>query len=201
MRTSTVFAATIALLSALALVPPTAAQDAKKQESKKDAKAKNDKRAAIRKESQATLGKLYKAQPNAKAALQKAAGYAVFDNFGMNLFVISTASGKGMVVDKSTNKPIYMKMISGGVGLGLGAKDFRVVFAFENKKGLTNFISSGWDADAHAEASAKSGKKGGAYEGALSVAPGVWVYQLTENGLALQATLQGTKYYKDDDLN
>jgi hypothetical protein len=39
------------------------------------------------------------------------------------------------------------------------------------------------------------------YEGAISVAPGVWVYQLTETGLALQATLQGTKYYKNDDLN
>ncbi len=26
-------------------------------------------------------------------------------------------------------------------------------------------------------------------------------YQITKNGLALQLTLQGTKYYKDDDLN
>jgi len=33
------------------------------------------------------------------------------------------------------------------------------------------------------------------------VSPGVWVYQLTEKGLALEATLQGTKYSKDDDLN
>jgi len=29
----------------------------------------------------------------------------------------------------------------------------------------------------------------------------VWVYQITKKGLALQVTLQGTKYYKDDDLN
>ena len=48
---------------------------------------------------------------------------------------------------------------------------------------------------------AKAGKSGGAYSGATSVAPGVWVYQITKNGLALQLTLQGTKYYKDDDLN
>ena len=33
------------------------------------------------------------------------------------------------------------------------------------------------------------------------VEPGVWVYQITKKGLALQLTLQGTKYYKDDDLN
>ena len=31
--------------------------------------------------------------------------------------------------------------------------------------------------------------------------PGVEVYQLTKNGVALQVTLQGTKYWKDRDLN
>jgi hypothetical protein len=33
------------------------------------------------------------------------------------------------------------------------------------------------------------------------VIPGVEIYQITKNGLALQATLQGTKYWKDRDLN
>jgi hypothetical protein len=46
-----------------------------------------------------------------------------------------------------------------------------------------------------ADAAAKAGDKGGAYSGAVEVAPGVWVYQITKNGLALQLTLQGTKYY------
>jgi lipid-binding SYLF domain-containing protein len=156
----------------------------KKRGERQDREARSN-----RKESQTTLAKLYKAQPGAKAALQKAVGYAAFDNFGMNLFVISTASGKGMVVDKASKKETFMKMVSGGVGLGLGAKDFRVVLVFESKKALNDFINSGWDGDAHAEAAAKSGQKGAAYEGAISVAPGVWVYQLTETGLALQATL------------
>ena len=40
-----------------------------------------------------------------------------------------------------------------------------------------------------------------AYSGATTIAPGVWVYQITKNGLAAQATLQGTKYSKDDELN
>ena len=51
------------------------------------------------------------------------------------------------------------------------------------------------------DAAAKAGKSGAAYSGAAEVAPGVWVYQITKNGVALQVTLQGTKYYKDDDLN
>ena len=31
--------------------------------------------------------------------------------------------------------------------------------------------------------------------------PGTSLYQLTENGLAAQVTLQGTKFWKDEDLN
>jgi GGDEF domain-containing protein len=35
----------------------------------------------------------------------------------------------------------------------------------------------------------------------MAVSPGVWLYQLTETGLALELTAKGTKYYKDDALN
>jgi hypothetical protein len=38
-------------------------------------------------------------------------------------------------------------------------------------------------------------------QGALSVSPGVWMYQLTDKGLALEATAKGTKYWKNSDLN
>jgi hypothetical protein len=29
----------------------------------------------------------------------------------------------------------------------------------------------------------------------------ITIYQMTESGLALQATVNGTKYWKDDELN
>ena len=51
------------------------------------------------------------------------------------------------------------------------------------------------------DAAAKTSKSGGAYSGAASVAPGAWVYQITKTGLALQLSMQGTKYYKGNDLN
>jgi hypothetical protein len=35
----------------------------------------------------------------------------------------------------------------------------------------------------------------------IDVGPGIKLYQLTESGLALQATVQGTKYWKNDELN
>lgn len=161
---------------------------------------KDEKKAQIRKSCDETLQELYKLQPSARGAIQSVAGHAVFKNFGTNVLVVSTASGAGIAVNKAGNET-FMKMISAGAGLGIGVKDFRVVFVFDNAKAFDQFLNSGWAGSAQADAAAKAGKKGGAYSGAVEVEPGVWVYQMTKNGLALQATLQGTKYYKDDDLN
>ncbi|MDO8465619.1 MAG: YSC84-related protein [Gallionella sp.] len=148
-----------------------------------------------------TLNKLYKVHPSAKGEIQKAVGYAVFSNVGINLILLSAAGGSGMAHHNETGKDTYMKMISGGFGFGLGVKDFRGIFVFSTENALNQFVDSGWAAEAQVDAAAKSGDKGGAVAGAIAVAPGVYLYQLTETGLALQATIQGTKYYKDDDLN
>ena len=158
-------------------------------------------REKIRKMAATTLTDLYKLQPSAQAAVQKSAGYAVFNNMGTNLLLLSTARGAGVAVNSKTKKDTFMKMISAGAGLGVGVKDYRVIFIFETEKALSQFMDSGWAGEAQADAAAKAGASGGAFSGATQVAPGVWVYQITKNGLALQLTLQGTKYSKNDDLN
>jgi len=161
----------------------------------------DQKREKTRKMADQTLQDLYKLQPTAQGAIQKSAGYAVFNNMGTNVLLLSTARGAGVAIDSRTKQETFMKMVSLGGGLGLGVKDYRVIFMFENNKALAHFLDSGWSGSAQADAAAKAGKTGGAYSGATQIEPGVWVYQITKNGLALQATLQGTKYYKDDDLN
>ena len=161
----------------------------------------DEKRDKTRKMAAETLKDLYKIQPKAQEEIQKSAGYAVFNNMGTNLFLLSTARGSGIALNSKTKQETFMKMISAGAGLGLGVKDYRVIFVFETDKAFKEFLDSGWSGSAQADAAAKAGDKGAAESGALEVAPDVWVYQITKNGLALQATLQGTKYYKDDDLN
>lgn len=158
-------------------------------------------RAEIQKMRATTLERLYKVHPAARADVQKAAGYAVFSNVGINLILLSAAGGSGVAHDNRSGKDTYMKMVSGGFGIGLGVKDFRGVFVFSTTEKLNQFTNSGWEASAQADAAAKAGDKGGAAAGAITVAPGVNLYQLTENGLALQATIQGTKYFKNDELN
>ncbi|HTT23767.1 MAG TPA: YSC84-related protein [Candidatus Sulfotelmatobacter sp.] len=159
------------------------------------------KREKARKMADQTLKELYKLQPTAQAAIQKAAGYAVFNNMGTNLLLLSTARGAGIAVHAQDKQETFMKMISAGAGLGVGVKDYRVIFVFENEEAFNRFLDSGWSGSAQTDAAAKAGQSGAAYSGAVEVSPGVWVYQITKNGIALQLTLQGTKYYKDDDLN
>jgi lipid-binding SYLF domain-containing protein len=161
----------------------------------------DQKRDKTRKMATQTLQDLYKLEPTAQAAIQKSAGYAVFNNMGTNLLLLSTARGAGVAVNSKTKQETFMKMVSAGAGLGVGVKDYRVIFVFADDKALAQFLDSGWSGSAQTDAAAKAGDKGAAYSGAVEVAPGVWVYQITKNGVALQLTLQGTKYYKDDDLN
>jgi lipid-binding SYLF domain-containing protein len=155
----------------------------------------------VQKMAKETLNQLYKTQPKAKQAVGKAAGYAVFSNFGLKIFLAGSGQGKGMAVNNRTKAATYMKMLEVQAGLGFGVKKFKLVWVFENQRDLNDFINSGWELGGQAGASAKTGETGMALEGAMSVSPGVWLYQLTDDGLALELTAKGTKYYKDDELN
>ncbi len=55
---------------------------------------KAEKQAEVRKTVNETLNRLYKLQPTSKGTVQKAAGYAVFSNFGMKIFVAGSGTGK-----------------------------------------------------------------------------------------------------------
>lgn len=166
-----------------------------------DSKSVAQQRADILKTSTETMSRLYKLQPHARELVEKSAGYATFSNFGMKIFIAGGGSGSGAVFRKGNAKPVYMKMVEVQAGLGVGIKSFSVIFVFETEAAMQSFINSGWEFGAQATAAAKYENNGGAYEGAANVANGVWMYQLTDNGLAAEITAKGTKYYQDSDLN
>jgi lipid-binding SYLF domain-containing protein len=155
----------------------------------------------IRKMAQDTLQALYKADPNAKSAVEKAAGYAVFSNLGVKILVAGSGNGRGIAVNHKTKREIFMKMLEVQAGLGMGVKKFRVIFVFDNQKVFNDFVNSGWQFGGQATVAAKNGDEGGAMAGAVSVSPGIWMYQLTDKGLAAEITAKSTKYYKDTSLN
>ena len=178
-----------ALVCALALT--VFGQDTKKEKQQQD----------IRDSAHKTLQQLYKAEPHAKTAVKHSAGYAVFNNLGVKILVAGSGNGKGIAVDNKTKKETFMKMIELQAGLGMGVKKFSVVFVFDTHKAFNDFVNSGWQFGGQANASATTGTKGGQMSGALSVSDGVWMYQMTDKGLAVELTAKSTKYYKDDSLN
>ena len=148
-----------------------------------------------------TLQELYEHRPATKEKINNAAGYAVFANGNVNIIFVSAGGGYGVVTNKSTGQKTYMKMAMGGVGLGVGAKDYRQVLIFNAQWALDKFIESGWEFGGHADAAAKAGQSGGAVGEEGAIGEQVEVYAMTESGLALQATVTGTKYWKNQDLN
>ena len=159
-----------------------------------------DKRQAILDMKKETLLDLYKVEPQAKSQIAKAPGYAVFSDANVNVIFASFGGGYGVVKNSNTGKNTYMKMGELGLGLGLGAKDFRAIFIFHDEITMNHFINSGWEFGGHADAAAKASDKGAAVGGEVLL-DNITIYQLIESGLALQATVKGTKYWKDDALN
>jgi lipid-binding SYLF domain-containing protein len=94
-----------------------------------------------------------------------------------------------------------MRMAEVQAGLGIGVKKFRLVWAFATEQAYRDFLDKGWTFGAQATAEAKAADKGSGMAGALAVGPDVYLYQITDDGLALELTVKGTKYYKDDALN
>ena len=157
-----------------------------------------EKRQHIRNISETTLLKLYGLQPNARGHVENAAGYGVFGNWGVKLLFLGGGTGKGMAVNNSNNHETFMDMVAGSVGFGLGAKTYNVVFIFETEKALNDVTENGWQFGGQVTAAATDSVAGDSYQCAFSVAPGVWMYEMTDKGLALEATLKGTKFSQND---
>ena len=188
-----VTAAGIVLMGLLFSVAPVWAQ--------KKGATREQKQAEIRKIVTETLNRLYKMQPSSKEAVEKAAGYAVFSNFGMKIFLAGGGSGKGLAVNNKSKQETFMKMLEVQAGLGIGVKKFRLVWVFQTEEALNSFINSGWELGSQATAAAQYDDKGAGLTGAVAISKNVWLYQLTDDGLAVELTAKGTKYYRDDDLN
>jgi len=148
-----------------------------------------------------TLARLYKERPTARDVIDNAFGYAVFSNVNALYLIVGGGGGYGVAVDKSSGHRTYMKMAQVDLGLGLGVQDIRVIFVFHSARSYMNFINSGWEFGAQADAAAKARDKGYAFTGEVSIDAETSMYTMSEAGLMAKVNLAGTKYWRDDSLN
>lgn len=193
-----------------------------------------EKRATIGEQREEMLGDLVRLKPELKARLNQAAGFATFKQTDVNLFMLASSRGYGVLRDNRSGRDTYMGMASLGTGVGMGVTDLRVIFVFNDAQVMQEFMEKGWQFGGKGDIAAKHKDTGLATSGGASAqvnfkegtvrggattdhrvgsdrtdqvaagaatVGGMEIYQFTESGLALQATVQGTKYWKDSDLN
>ena len=183
----------------------------------------DEKRSYVRKMRTEMLREVYQRNPKLETEMRSAAGYAVFSNLSVKIFLLGPGHGYGMLVENATGQETFMRMAQIGAGVGLGAKTYRVLFVFRDPKTLASFRDNGWHFGGDAEAAAQAGKVGGSagaqgrvggsgaalgtsgtVAGAgvdVGAGAGMSVYQLTGSGLALTAGVSGTRYWKHGSLN
>ena len=147
------------------------------------------------------LDNLYQKVPAAKRIIRDCYAYATLSNTGMKLGLFGDAHGRGLAVNNATGEKVYMRMNEMGIGIGLGVKEYDLIFVISTETAWHSFISGDIKFASSAEASARDGVTGDSVEGASIAGNGIWVYQMTKKGLALDASIKGTKIYPDKKLN
>jgi lipid-binding SYLF domain-containing protein len=154
------------------------------------------KRMKIDETAQGALDTLFAKSTKAQLLNENSYGWAVFDNLKLALG-FSGGGGNGVAVVRSTGERTYMQMGTAGIGLGLGANSYQVVFFFQDELTFRSFVNQGWQADA--TASAVAGEAGA--EAKTDFTNGLAIFQITDKGLMLHADIAGTKYWKNTKLN
>jgi lipid-binding SYLF domain-containing protein len=156
----------------------------------------DQKRQEIDAVAQEALETLFESSSQARKLYEEAFGHAVFDNLKIQ-FLVSGGGGAGVAIDKQDGGRTYMKMGTGGVGLGLGGQKYQVIFLFEDQKTFDKFVEKGWKAETSGQATAGTAGAGVA----STFANGLAVYQITDKGLMASVDIAGTKYWKNKKLN
>lgn len=158
-------------------------------------------RAGIRKMAVSTLERLYEEQPTARKAVEKAAGYAVFSEVQSKILVAGGGGGKGIAVNSAAHQDTFMMVATLQAGFGMGISKSHLVWIFERESDLKDFIDNGLVLGADVDLKVNPRTGGELYAGAVAIRPGVWLYQLSDEGLVADLTIEGTKYFKDPELN
>jgi lipid-binding SYLF domain-containing protein len=194
------FAPLLAAVLCAALPPAariaTAQSDAPQQEPQLSPAEKEAERKARLKIAADGLEKLYKLNPEARAVVEKAPGYAVFDITSTYAILFVGQKGKGVLFDNQAKKPVYMTSLRAGTGPGIGRQRVYQVFVFKSKGAMDQFVLAG-GTGGDISGSVSTGTGGST----RSFNPSIDIYQIPESGVAVQASWGGTVYSVDRQLD
>lgn len=157
-----------------------------------EAAARRDELRAMAEEAVARLER----SDEASAGIESAHGYAVFDTTKAGL-IVTGAGGSGVALQNDTDEETFMHMGTGGVGIGAGLENYKLILVFEDGAAFEDFVDGQWDAGVSAQAAA--GEESESAE--VQVLDDVEVYRIDEDGLIAQADITGTRFWPSEKLN
>ena len=140
----------------------------------------------------ATLSKLYQAEPGARDLLARANGVLIFPDVNKISFIVGGEHGDGVL--RVHREPVgYYTMSGGSIGYQAGAQSKAVVLVFLTPDALDHFrASKGWTVGADATLAVASFGAHGGVDTASAKQP-VVEFVLNNAGLMAGVSLQGTK--------
>ncbi|MBK8688047.1 MAG: hypothetical protein IPN24_06260 [Betaproteobacteria bacterium] len=157
--------------------------------------------AEVRKAGQDALAAVYKAQPSARKAIESAAGYAAFSNFGMKILVAGGGSGQGHRGQQQDQGHDLHEDGRGAGGLGHGRQEVPGGLGVRDRERAQQLRQLRLGVRCPGDRGGEDRRQGFRVSGrARGVAGGLDLSGHGQAGLALELTAKGTKYW-DSDLN
>ena len=149
-------------------------------------------RAAMDRDVDATLSRLYSTVPGTREMVQRSAGVLVFPSVVGGSFVVGAEYGKGALREGGTTTGYY-STTAGSIGFQAGGQSKAVVYVFNTGEALQKFkASNGWTAGADATvAVGKIGANGSVDTETMKQAVGSFI--LTNVGLEAGASVGAAK--------
>lgn len=162
-----------------------------------------ERRDHIVRESSKILEAVYAAQPTAREKVAESAGYGTFSNIEFKLMLAGSGNGYGLAVDRKTNQRTFMRLNKLQVGFGAGVQEFRMLVVFKDRAKFEKFVDGGWQFGGGADASLQHREKESGVDTGVQASAEMdpLVYQVTEAGVNLSATVDGIRYRVDKELN
>ncbi len=158
-------------------------------------------RGSIRDMASQTLSQLYQQYPETQSSVQRSAGYGVFSDFGFKFLFLGSATGHGVVINNATRQETFMEMVELQPGYGFGAQQFKIILIFDTEEVVNSFVNSRWEFGYSPAAGAQTSAKAEDRAMAVSVSPGVTLYQISGEGTVVGVSITGAGFRKDDKLN
>lgn len=147
------------------------------------------------------LRELYAAKPAARQQVASSAGYAVFNRNDTRFMVVGGANGYGLAVDNNSGKETFLRMAGLSAGIGAEVKNSRAVLIFRSRSAYQQFVTSGRMANVSAGAGAALDSSGAGVGVKVNPDADPLIYQFTNSGVSLSASLGAERIWPDRELN